>query len=250
MLLLEKGELDRAFQILTEDVIPIAKQMGNVRSVAVSQRLIAQILEERGEETEALRIYREEVVPLLERIGDVREKAVAMLNISGILKSQGLYDEALQLCHDEVLPVVQALGDAAGIRRTLNQMFQLLIDLNDKSQALLLFTERRSPAYDRFGWSSPAVSNHCMATLLLVDVKGLKAGIDAMRNVLTKAEEFGDASQVVMVCELLANLYYSRNEGADRRRCRELVARAFRLAEENQLSNVEHLRQLWNRHCK
>ena len=85
-----------------------------MRSKAVTQGQIADILYARGQLDEALRIRTEEELPVYERLGDVRSKAVTQGKIADILFARGQLDEALAL-HDSRVTIYEGLGDAGGV---------------------------------------------------------------------------------------------------------------------------------------
>ncbi len=61
------GQLDEALRIRTEERL-VYEQLGDVRSLTVTQRQIADILQERGQRDKALRIYEEQVLPSFEAL--------------------------------------------------------------------------------------------------------------------------------------------------------------------------------------
>jgi tetratricopeptide (TPR) repeat protein len=94
-ILARQGQLDEALRIRTEEVLPVYRQLGDVRSVAVTQGQIADILMQREALDEALRICTEEVLPAFQQLGDVRSVAVTQGKIADILMQRGELDEAL-----------------------------------------------------------------------------------------------------------------------------------------------------------
>ncbi len=107
-----RGELDEALRIRQQEILPICKRLGDVRSKAVTMGQIADILYRRGELDEALRIRQQEQLPIFEKLGDVREKAVTMGKIADILEKQGKLAEAISIYEQEVLPAYEKLGDS------------------------------------------------------------------------------------------------------------------------------------------
>jgi len=78
----------------------VCERLGDVRSLAVAQGKIADVLMDRGELDEALRIRREEQLPVYERLGDVRSLAVGQANSALNLLARnatGDRDEAAEL---------------------------------------------------------------------------------------------------------------------------------------------------------
>ena len=92
--------------------MPIYERLGDLRSKAVTQRRIADILQARGQVAEALQILKEETLPAYEHLGDVRSKAGAQGNAE-MMQELGQVDEALRILKEEVLPVYEDAGSAA-----------------------------------------------------------------------------------------------------------------------------------------
>jgi tetratricopeptide (TPR) repeat protein len=89
----------------------VYERLGDVRSRAITQGKIADILQSRGELEEALRIRREEQMPVYERLGDVRSRAVTQSKIADILDAKGDREAAIRIYREDVMPVYERLGD-------------------------------------------------------------------------------------------------------------------------------------------
>ena len=83
-ILQDRGELDEALRIRTEEQLLVFERLGDVRLRAITQGQIADILTSRGELGEALRIWTDEVLPVLEDLGDRTSAAIARERIAGI----------------------------------------------------------------------------------------------------------------------------------------------------------------------
>lgn len=114
-ILMERGRLDQALELLRNQVLPVFQRLGNKRDQAITLSRIAEILKKQGQLEEALRIQREEVLPLKKEVGDERELAVEMANIAVLLSAQGQLDEAIEILRKEVLPVYERLGERLGL---------------------------------------------------------------------------------------------------------------------------------------
>ena len=93
-LLQDRGDLDEALRIRTEEELPIYERIGDERARAIAEGRIADILQARGELDEALRIRTEEQLPVFERLGDARSQAVTHGRIAGLLQTRGELGEA------------------------------------------------------------------------------------------------------------------------------------------------------------
>ena len=101
-----------------------------MRSKAVTQGKIADILQARGQLDEALRIREEEELPVYERLGDVRSKAATQGKIADILQARGQLDEALAL-QELRLPVAERMGDLEEIAHIAYSISRLRLQRGD-----------------------------------------------------------------------------------------------------------------------
>ncbi len=126
-ILMERGQLDNALDLLRNQVLPVDRRLGDKRGQAIALSRIAAILQKQGHLGEALRIRREEVIPLKKEVGDERELAAEMGNIAVILSEQGQLDDAIQILRKDVLPVSERLGERLGLMiQRANLAFRLL----------------------------------------------------------------------------------------------------------------------------
>lgn len=110
--LYRRGQLDEALRIRTEEELPVYERLGDVRSKAVTQGQIADILSARGQLDEAPRILTDEVLGAFERLGDVRSVLVCRAKIAITLLTRKRADERAQA--NELLCL--ALADAKRLR--------------------------------------------------------------------------------------------------------------------------------------
>ena len=68
MIFFRMGNLDEALRIRREEELPVYEKLGDVRSVAVTNGKIADVLQARGELEEALRIYRDITLPAIRKL--------------------------------------------------------------------------------------------------------------------------------------------------------------------------------------
>ncbi len=118
-----RGELDEALRIRREEELPVYERLGDVRSKAVTQGKIADVLQARGELDEALRIRREEQLPVYERLGATRDLLVGQANSAlNLLERNALgdRDEAAELLR-QAHAAAEKMGipDAAQLRRIM-----------------------------------------------------------------------------------------------------------------------------------
>src|SRR5438067_2087796 len=84
---------------LYELALQIYEELGDVRSVAVTQQAMANVLSELGKPQEALTLY-EEALRTKQELGDRREVAVTQANFSQLLLQQGEHRRALLMAWD------------------------------------------------------------------------------------------------------------------------------------------------------
>ena len=105
--------------------LPVYDRLGDVRSRAITQGQIADILVTRGELDEALRIRTEEQLPVFEQLGDVRSRAITQGQVADIFEARGELDDALRIWIDEVLPFSSssAIDPQSSSRRNESRTF-------------------------------------------------------------------------------------------------------------------------------
>ncbi len=149
-ILVVRGQLDEALRIHQDEILPVVKQLGDVKGQAVTMGKVADILQARGQLDEALRIRREECVPVYERLGDVRSKAVTMGQVADILRERGQLDEALHM-YEEMAAVMKGLGDVRMFAAAQGRVADILQARGQLGQALRIRREEELPVYERLG---------------------------------------------------------------------------------------------------
>jgi tetratricopeptide (TPR) repeat protein len=84
---------------LYELAIELYQTAGDIRSVAVTQHAMANVLSQQGKPQEALTLY-EESLCIKKELGDVRGVAVTEANLAQLLFGQGEYDQGLSFSWD------------------------------------------------------------------------------------------------------------------------------------------------------
>ncbi len=148
-ILRNKGEVDEALRIYTEEELPVYERIRDSPSRAITLGKIAGILRQRGEIDEALRIYTKEELPVYERLGDVRSRAITMGQIADILQQKGDIEEALRIRREEELPILERLGDVREQAATMSKIADILLDNGEIEEALRIQREEVLPVYKR-----------------------------------------------------------------------------------------------------
>jgi tetratricopeptide (TPR) repeat protein len=206
------GELERAMQVLSQDVLPVYERLGDVRSKAVTMGQIADILQARGQLDEALRIRTEEELPVYERLGDVRSKAVTMSKIADILQARGQFDEALRIRTEEQLPVYERLGDVGAKAVTKGKIADILQGRGQLDEALRILTEEVQPAFERLGdVHARAVTMGKVADI--VQARGqLDEALALHRERLPSLEKLGDQLESAAARYSIAKIMLQRGD--------------------------------------
>jgi len=242
------GNIDEAIRIRREDVLPAYKHVGEEREYAVTMGKIAGLLPVRGESASALAILRDDVLPVYERLGDKRERAATLQKIADILKIMGCYDEAIHIYRDQVLPVFELLSDIHSQAVTSGRIANLLQERGDLDEALRIRRDVELPVYEQLGDArAQAVTKGQIADVLVKQGQVEQAVYILRHEVLPVFERLQYRSDQVTCQVRIAAILLRRNQGADRRRARELLAEALKVADELKLPQAEQIRRIQKR---
>ena len=182
--LFQRGDLDAALRIRREVELPVYQRLGDVRSKAVTEGQIADILTVRGDIGEALRIRTEEQLPVYERLGDLRAKAITQGKIADIFKARGDLDAALPIYTDEELPVYQRLGDLRLEAVCQGKIADILQTRGDLDEALRIRTAEQLPVYERLG----DVCEKAICQGRIAEILAARGDLDAALSIRTLDE--------------------------------------------------------------
>ena len=146
----QQGELQEALTLL-QAVAPTYQKLGDVRSLALTKGLVADIFQTWGQWDEALRIRQEEELPVYLQLGDVRSLAVTKGKIADILQARGQLDEALRIRQEEELPSFQQLGDVRAMGVTKGKIADILQARGQLDEALRVLQEELVPSFEQLG---------------------------------------------------------------------------------------------------
>ncbi len=206
-LFVDRGRLDAALRIFTEEALPVYEQLGDAREAAATRGQIAHILQARGEFDEALRIRTEDELPVYERLGDVRSAAVTKGRIADILQARGEFDEALRIRTEDELPVYERLGDVRSAAVAKGRIADILQARGRFDEALRIRTEDELPVYERLG----DVRAAAVAKGRIADILEARGQLDeALRvykqEVLPAFEALGNRNEVSTVQQRIDDL--------------------------------------------
>nr|MBA2677211.1 tetratricopeptide repeat protein [Ktedonobacteraceae bacterium] len=136
---------NRRAQELYEQALEIAQELGDVRSVAVTQNAMAAVLSQQGKPQEAMKLY-EEALRTTQELGDVRSVAVTQHAMADVLRQQGKPQEAMKL-YEEALRTKQELGDVRSVAVTQANFSYLLLEQGEQQRALRMAWQAYSSLY-------------------------------------------------------------------------------------------------------
>ena len=229
--LIKRGQSDAAESHLAR-AADSYERVGEVRSKAITQGQIADILQGRGQLDEALRIRREEELPVYERLGDVREKAVTQGQIADILQGRGQLDEALRIRREEELPVFERLGDVREKAVTQGKIADILQARGQLGEALRIRREEQLPVFERLG----AVRETAIAQRKISGILQARGQLDEALTILRHDvrpafERLGDVWMQARTSSAIADILQARGQ----------LGEALRIRREEQLPVYERL---------
>ena len=231
-ILQERGQLDDALRILTEEQLPIFEKLGDARQQAITHARIADILQVRGQLDEALRIRTEEQLPVFEKLGDIRSRAITQSRIADILQARGQLDEALRILTEEQLPVFEELGDARSRAITQGQIADILQARGQLDDALRIRTEEQLPVFEKLG----DIRSRAITQGEIADILQTRGQLDEALRILTEEqlpvfEKLGDIRSRAITQGRIADILQARGQLDD----------ALRIRTEEQLPIFEKL---------
>ena len=196
-----------------QHVLPLQNQLGDVRSVAVTQGRVADILTMRGQLDEALCIYQQEQLPVYEQLGDIRSRAVVQGKIADILTRRGQLDEALRICQQEVLPVFKQLGDIRSQAVTQGRIADMLAQRGQFDEALRIHRQEELPVYEQLG----DIRSYAVAQGKIADILAQRGQLDEALRIrqqeqLPVYERLGDIRERAVTQSKIAYILTQRGQ--------------------------------------
>jgi len=183
-----------------------------MRSKAVAQAKIGDILASRGQLDEALRILIQEALLTFQRLGDIRSEAVTQGRIADILAALGQLDEALRIRMEDQLPVYERLGDVREKAATEGEIAGILVSRGQLDEALHILREEVLLAFERLGdVRSKAITQGRIADILASRGQ-LDEALALHEQRLPVAERLGDIELIAHVKYSMASLRLQRGE--------------------------------------
>ena len=230
--LLERGQLDEALRVLTEEQLPVFEKLGDARQQAITQARIGDILQTRGQLDEALQIRTEKQLPVFERLGDARSRAITQSRIADILQARGQLDEALRILTEEQLPVFERLGDARSGAITQGQIADILQARGRLDEALRIRTEKQLPVFEKLG----DIRSIAITRGEIADILRTRGQLDEALRILTEEqlpvfEKLGEIHSIAITQGRIAEIMQERGQ----------LGTALRIHEQQVLPSFEAL---------
>jgi tetratricopeptide (TPR) repeat protein len=186
-----------------EQSLRTAERLGDSRGVAIAQSAIAHVLWQVGKPQEALTRY-ELALRTVEQLGDSRGVSVTQSAMADVLSQLGKPQEALSL-YEQALRIQQQLGDIRNVATTQSAMADVLSQLGKPQEALSLY-EQALRIQQQFGESrGVAVTQHAKAGVLSLLGKPQEA-LSLYEQSLHTAEQLGDIRSVAVTQSSMADV--------------------------------------------
>jgi len=127
---------------LYEQALELYQELGDVRSVAVTQNAMADVLVQLGKPQQALALY-EQALHTKQELGEVRGVAVTQNAMAGVLVQLGKPQQALAL-YEQSLGIARELGEVQGVAVIQANYSQLLFQQDEQQRALSMAWEAYS----------------------------------------------------------------------------------------------------------
>ena len=141
-----RGQLDEALRIRKDEQLPVYEQLGDVRSKAIAQGKIADILHARGQLDEALELHLARL-PVAEAMEDADSLAHIRFSCARIRLQQGKGQaETLEIAIKELresFSIAQRLQHPGAIGPIGQLLGQVLADIGEKEAAQAVLTASR-----------------------------------------------------------------------------------------------------------
>jgi len=179
---------------LCKQVLVTCQEIGDVRRIAITQSLMADVLVQQGRMSEAMELYEQSLVTLQE-LGDVRTIAATQDSMANVLMQQGRANEAMKL-YEQSLKTYQELGDVRRIAATQHAMAEVLarqgraiVGTQYTMAEMLMQLEPASKAIELYEQSLKTRQE-------LGDIRGIATTQNAMADVLVQQGRMDEAMEL------------------------------------------------------
>ena len=217
-----RGEWYEAVRIREQEQLPVYLRLGDIRSIAVTQGRIADILQACGQLDEALRIRKREELPVYHRLSDDRAIAITWSKIADILHARGELDEALRIRQQETLPTLLRLGDVREIAVCQGKIANILHARGLLDEALRIREQEQLPAFQKLGDIREITA--CQSRI--ADILQARGQFDEALHIfqqesLPAFQRLGDISAIAAIQSRIADILQARGQLDEALRIRE-----------------------------
>jgi len=188
---------------LYEQALRTKQQLGDVQQVAVTQGAMADVLRQLGKPQQAMALY-EQTLRTSQELGDVQQVAVTQGTIADVLVQLGKPQQAMTL-YEQALHTYQELGDVRGVAVTQNAMADVLVQLGKPQQAMTLYEQALHTKQELGDVRGVAVTQDAMADVLRQLGKPQQA-MTLYEQALHTYQELGDVRGVAMTQHAMADV--------------------------------------------
>ena len=175
----DQRQYEQALNMLTEQVLPVARQLNSEQGQAVTLGRIARSYQHLGQLDKAFKIHKDEVLPIFEKLGDSYGKATTFDQIADILNTYGQTDNALKIWTHKVLPIFEKSGDLHSTAITWGSIANTFYSRGQLDNALKIYQNRMLPVFEQLG-----------------DVKTKAIIFDRIANIFQQRGQIDDALKI------------------------------------------------------
>ncbi len=194
---------NRRVLALYEQALEINQELGDVRSVAVTQSAMADVLVQLGKPQEAMALY-EQSLHTKQELGDVRGVAVTQNAMADVLVQLGKPQEAMAL-YEQSLHTKQELGDVRGVAVTQNAMADVLGQLGKPQEAMVLY-EQVLRTTQELGDVQAVATTQANFSQLLLQQGELRHALEMAWDAFTSLERSGFSRDSQIMQQLLISI--------------------------------------------
>jgi len=188
---------------LYEETLELNQELGNVRSVAVTQNAMATVLSQLGQPQAALALY-EQSLHTTQQLGDIREVAVTQASMATVLSQLGQPQAALVL-YEQALHAKQQLGDIREAAAMQASMADVLSQMGRPQEALVLY-EQALHTKQQLGDIREAAAMQASIAKVLSQMGRPQEALTLYEQALSTEQQLGDIREVAETQHAMADV--------------------------------------------
>jgi tetratricopeptide (TPR) repeat protein len=188
---------------LYEQSLRISQELGDVRDVSVTQNAMAEVLRQLGQPQEAITLYKQ-ALDIRQKLGDNREVAAIRGMLANVLWQVGQPQEALAL-YEQALRTMQELGDVLNVTAIQNGMAKVLWQVGKLHEALALYEQALQAQQELGVVREVATTQYGMAGVLR-QLGRLQEALALYTEALQTKRELGDRREIAITQNVMADI--------------------------------------------